>query len=83
MEGGVDPERLGWLTFREVDLYLQRQRWLIENDWERDRLIVAALLHKKPTEIVKLSRDGQGSKKVWTQEEALRVLDKYKVKRPI
>lgn len=76
MEGGIEPSELGDLTFREVDLKLQRQKWLVENDWEQTRLIVAALTHKRPKEIVRLSRD-QSNRKEWTDEEARNVLKSY------
>lgn len=76
VEGGILPGELPGMTFWEIDLRLQRQKWLIENDWERTRLIISALTGKRATEIIQLERD-EKRKKVWTQEEALGVLKRY------
>ena len=75
MEGGIEPERIGFLTFREVDWIMQREKAEKIHDWQQTRLIVAALTGQKPEKILPLPGDPKPKK--WTHKEAINVLKSY------
>ena len=78
VEGGIEPERVGDLTFREIDYIFQARRSRMDHDWSQTRLIVAALTGKNPKRIVRLSSEALEPIE-WTPELAQKVLKHFKV----
>lgn len=75
MEGGIEPERIGTLTFREIDLIMQRRKSDREHDWAQTRVIWGALAHKKPTDLIRLSTDPEPID--WSVEKANDVIKRF------
>jgi hypothetical protein len=76
--GGIAPERVGQLTFREIELILRGNRLHHERSWERTRLIVGALTGKNPKKIIRLPLiDGEIEKIEWTPEKANEVIKRF------
>ena len=73
---GIEPERVGGLTFREIDFIVQAHRSRLDHDWEQTRLVVAALTGKRPQSIVRLSHE-KPEKIDWTPELADEVLKHF------
>jgi len=74
--GGIEPERVGTLTFCEIDYILQRRKADKEHDISQTRVIWAALTGKRPTDLIRLSTDPKPVE--WTVDKANDLIKRFK-----